>query len=130
MGVNKWIGVGNLGKDPEIKFLNNGNAVCNFSLACNEQWKDKDGEKQQRVEWVRVVAWGKLAENAAQYLGKGRQCYVEGKLQTRKWADQDGVERWTTEVVARDIVFIGKGSGGGGDRPPEPPELTEDDMPV
>jgi single-strand DNA-binding protein len=109
--VNKWIGIGNLGRDPETKTIPSGQTVTNFSLACNEVWKDKNGEKQERVEWVRVIAWGTLGENCGKYLAKGRQAYVEGKLQTRKWQDKDGNDRWTTEVVARNVVFLGGGKG-------------------
>ena len=128
--VNKVLLVGYLGRDPETRDVGD-SRVCNFSLACNETWKDKQGERQERVEWVRVVAWGKLAEVCDQYLEKGKQCYVEGKLQTRKWADKDGTERWSTDVVAKEVVFLGKGTGtGGSDRPPEPPPHTEEDCPV
>jgi len=112
--VNRWHGIGNLGQDPEVRFTDGGKAVCNFSVACNEVWKDKTGQKQERVEWVRVVCWGELAEACGKYLAKGRQCYVEGKLQTRKWADKQGVERYTTEVIAHNVTFLGgKGDQGG-----------------
>ncbi len=104
-GVNKVILVGNLGKDPEVRFADSGNAVANFSLACNERRKQGD-EWVDHVEWVRVVTFGKTAENVGEYLGKGRQVYVEGRLQTREY-EKDGIKRWSTEVVAREIVFLG-----------------------
>ena len=99
-GVNKVILLGNLGKDPEIKYMPNGNAVANITLATSETWNDKNsGEKQEKTEWHRVVFFGKLAEIVGQYLKKGSKIYVEGKLQTRKWQGQDGQDRYTTEVV-------------------------------
>ena len=99
-GVNKVILLGNLGKDPEIKYMPNGNAVANITLATSETWNDKSsGEKQEKTEWHRVVFFGKLAEIVGQYLKKGSKIYVEGKLQTRKWQGQDGQDRYTTEVV-------------------------------
>lgn len=106
-GINKVILIGNLGQDPQIKFLDGGNAVANFSIATSESWTDKQGEKKDRTEWHRIVAWGKLAELCGEYLKKGRQVYVEGKLQTRKY-EKDGVERYTTEVVATDVKFLGQ----------------------
>ncbi len=129
-GVNRVILVGNLGKDPDLRFFADGKPVCNFSLAVNETWKDKDGQKQEKVEWLRIVVWGKLAENCAEYLAKGRQCYVEGKIQTRKWTDDNGVDRWNTDVIASNVVFLGGKSDGGGGRQPEPPPQTDEDLPV
>lgn len=126
MGVNKVILVGNLGADPEVRFTASGQAVCNFSLATNESWVDKDGRKQERAEWHRIVVWGKLAEACGEHLKKGRQAYVEGKLQTRKWTDDAGVEKWTTEVVAYVVQFLG---GRGGGRPEEPPPYGDEDAP-
>lgn len=105
-GVNKWIGLGNLGADPEVRFTPSGQAVCNFRLAVNDSWTDKEGQKQTHTEWVSVVVWGKLAELCGEYLKKGRQCFVEGKLQTREW-EKDGVKRSTTEVVASEVTFLG-----------------------
>lgn len=97
--VNKWIGVGNLGRDPEMKYTASGEAICNFSIACTENWKDKQtGEKKEQTEWVRLSYFGKLAEICGQYLKKGSQVYVEGSLRTRKWSDKDGQERYTTEI--------------------------------
>lgn len=110
--VNKVILLGRLGSDPEIKFTTSGQGVCNFSLATSERWKDKQGQPQERTEWHRVVAWGKLAELCAEYLAKGRQVYIEGSLQTREW-EKDGVKRYTTEIKARDVTFLGGKSEGG-----------------
>ena len=99
-GINKVILVGNLGAKPEVKYASNGNAISNLSVATSESWTDKStGQKQERTEWHRVSLFGKLAEIAGQYLDKGSKVYVEGKLQTRKYTDKDGIERWTTEVV-------------------------------
>ena len=98
-GVNKVILVGHLGQDPEVKYLPSGNAVANISIATSESWKDQQGQQQERTEWHRVVMFGKLAEVAGEYLRKGSQVYIEGKLQTRKWQAQDGSDRYTTEVV-------------------------------
>ena len=107
-GVNRWLGIGNLGQDPVVKSTPSGDSVCNFSIGCNESWVGKDGNKQERVEWVSIVAWRKLADLCGKYLAKGRQCYVEGKLQTRSW-DKDGVKHYKTEVVADKVVFLGGG---------------------
>ena len=113
MSVNKVILVGRLGQDPELKYTPSGSAVCNFSLATSESWSDKSGQKQERTEWHRVVVWSKLAELCNQYLAKGRQAYVEGRLQTRSWDDKTGNKRYTTEVLASTIQFL----GGRGDAP-------------
>lgn len=99
--------MGRLGQDPELRYTPNGAAVANFSLATSEQWTDKTGQKQERTEWHRVVVWGKLAELCNQYLSKGRQAFVEGSLQTRAWDAKDGGKRYTTEIIARNIQFIG-----------------------
>lgn len=128
-GVNKVILLGFLGKDPEVKFLDGGRAVCNFSMATNESWKDKDGNKQERVEWHRIQVWGKLGEACGEYLKKGRQCYVEGRIQTRKWTDNSDVERWVTDIVAHTVVFLSGKAEGSSDRPPEPPPMSDDDLP-
>lgn len=98
-GVNKCIILGNLGQDPEVRYMPNGNAVANITVATSESWKDQQGQQQDRVEWHRVVLFGKLAEIAGEYLRKGSQVYLEGKLQTRKWKDQSGQDRYTTEIV-------------------------------
>lgn len=112
-GVNKVIILGNLGADPEMKYTANGTAVCNLRIATSEAFKGQDGQWQERTEWHRVVVYGKSAENCGQYLSKGRQVYVEGRLQTRSWDDQSGQKRWMTEVVARDVQFLGGGQAGG-----------------
>jgi single-strand DNA-binding protein len=111
-GVNKVILIGNLGADPELKYTPSGTAVCTFRLATSESFKDRDGNMQERTEWHRIVAWTKLGEIAAQYLSKGRQVYVEGSIRTRSWEDQSGERKYMTEIVARDIQFLG-GQGGG-----------------
>jgi len=106
-GVNKVILVGNLGADPEVRFTPSGQAVANFRIATSESWTDKNGQKQDRTEWHRIVVWGKLAELCGEYLGKGRQCFVEGRLQTREWTDKENRKNYTTEVVANNVVFLG-----------------------
>jgi single-strand DNA-binding protein len=110
MSVNKVILVGRLGQNPEVKYTPSGAAVANFSVATNESWTDKSGQKQERTEWHRVVVWGKLAELCQQYLTKGRQCYVEGRLQTRQWQDKDGQTKYTTEINATTVQFLGGGA--------------------
>ena len=113
-GVNKVILVGNLGKDPEVRYMPNGNAVANITLATSESWKDKQsGEQQEKTEWHRVVMFRRLGEIAGEYLKKGSQVYIEGKLQTRKWQDNSGNDRYTTEIVANEMQMLG-GRGGGG----------------
>lgn len=113
-GVNKAILVGNLGRDPEVRYSPNGQAVANVTLATSESWKDKtSGEKQEKTEWHRVVFFGRLAEIAGEYLKKGAQIYVEGRLQTRKWTDKDGKDRYTTEIVANDMQMLGSRGGAG-----------------
>jgi single-strand DNA-binding protein len=108
MSVNKVILLGRLGQEPELKNTPSGLAVCNFSIATSETWKDKNsGQKQERTEWHRIVVWGKLGELCQQYLHKGRQAYVEGRLQTRSWDDKNGVKRYTTEVLATTVQFVG-----------------------
>ena len=105
--VNKVILVGNLGRDPESRFLPDGGAVCNFSIATTDKWKDKSGEQQERTEWHRIATFNKLAEICGEYLKKGSQVYIEGRLQTRKWQDKDGQERYTTEIVADRMQMLG-----------------------
>ena len=113
-GVNKAILVGNLGRDPEVRYSPNGQAVANVTLATSESWKDKtSGEKQEKTEWHRVVFFGRLAEIAGEYLKKGAQIYVEGRLQTRKWTDKDGHDRYTTEIVANEMQMLGSRGGAG-----------------
>lgn len=112
-GVNKVILVGNLGQDPEIKYMPSGQAVCNITIATSESWNDKtSGEKVEKTEWHRVVFFRRLAEIAGEYLRKGSQVYIEGRLQTRKWQDQSGNDRYTTEIVANEMQMLG-GKGGG-----------------
>ncbi|HEX8818885.1 MAG TPA: single-stranded DNA-binding protein [Archangium sp.] len=119
-GVNKVILIGNLGADPEVRFTPGGQAVANFRIATSDTWTDKNGQKQERTEWHRIVVWGKLAELCGEYLKKGRQCFVEGRLQTREWTDKEGRKNYTTEVVANGVTFLGgregagAGSSGGG----------------
>ena len=134
-GINKVIAIGNLGKDPETRYLPSGASVCNFSIAVSESWKDKQsGEQKERTEWMNIEVWGKTAEACQKYLTKGSQCYVEGKLQTDKWQDKDGNDRWTTKVRADSVQFLGsKGDGQrsapaapAGDAPPKPGDFDDD----
>ena len=139
--VNKVILIGNLGKDPEIRYTQSGAAVVNFSIATTERWKGQDGQQQEQTEWHNIVAWKRLAEICSEFLSKGSKVYIEGKLQTRKWQDKDGNDRYTTEIVARDMQMLtprgagsgegsyGDNSGGYNDLPQEPPPNTGDDVP-
>ena len=145
--VNKVIIVGNMGRDAEVRYTPGGAAVATLSLATTDVWNDKAGQRQEKTEWHRVVVWGKQAETLAEYLTKGRQIYVEERLQTRQWDDKDGNKRYTTEIRSDRIVLLGgrgggaqegggggdygspRPSSGGGGAPPGPPELTEDDIP-
>jgi len=142
LGVNKVILVGNLGADPEVRYSSTGTAVANFRIATSENWTNKEGGKETRTDWHRVVAFGKLGEICAEYLSKGKQVYVEGKLRTRSWEDKEGNKRWITEVVASSMVMLGQSAAGGplaadqakamggepGETPPEP-QHQEDDIP-
>ena len=136
-GVNKVILVGRLGRDPEVRYTPNGVAIANFSIATSEEWKDKDtGEKQERTEWHRIVAWRRLGEICGEYLHKGSQIYIEGRLQTRDWEDRDGNKRYTTEIVAQNMQMLGKPSREGKaesqeERYPaeEPISIPDDDIP-
>ena len=110
--ANKVILLGNLGRDPELRFLPNGDAVCNFSIATTDSWKDKAGEKQEKTEWHNIVMYRKLAEIAGEYLKKGRPVYLEGRLQTRKWQTKDGQDRYTTEIVADNMQMLGGRDAG------------------
>ena len=113
--VNKVILVGNLGRDPEVRYAPSGAAICNVTIATSRQWKDKtSGDRQEETEWHRVVFYDRLAEIAGEYLKKGRPVYVEGRLKTRKWTDKDGVEKYTTEIVAQEMQLLGGREGGGG----------------
>lgn len=107
-GVNKAILVGRLGKDPEIKYTPSGTAIANFTMATSENYKDKDGQKQERTEWHKIVAFGKLAEICGEYLAKGKQVYIEGRIQTRSWDDKDGNKKYMTEIVANTMQMLGK----------------------
>jgi single-strand DNA-binding protein len=112
--INKVILIGNLGRDPELRYTQGGSAVTNFTLATNEKWKDKDGNNQERTEWHRIVVWGRSAENCAQYLQKGSSVFIEGRLQTREWEDKEGNKRQTTEINAASVQFLsGRGNSGG-----------------
>ncbi len=113
--VNKVILVGNLGRDPETRYMPDGAAITNFSIATTEQWKDKAGDKQEKTEWHRISTFQRLAEIAGEYLKKGSQVYIEGRLQTRKWTDKDGVEKFTTEIIADKMQMLGSRQGMGGD---------------
>ncbi|MCP4712739.1 MAG: single-stranded DNA-binding protein [Planctomycetes bacterium] len=136
-GVNKAILIGNLGKDPELRYTPGGQAVASFSLATGEKWRDKDGNMQDRTEWHNIVVWGRMAENAKEYLAKGRPVYIEGRIQTRSWDDKDGNKRYTTEIVAQRLQFLGsrgdQGSAPGAPAPeaPQPADLAgeDDDLP-
>src|SRR4030081_2305819 len=145
MSFNKVILVGNLGRDPELRYTPQGTPVCSFSMATNERRKDKSGEMQDQTTWFRVTLWGRQAETASQYLTKGRPVYIEGRLRVEEWTDRDGKARHTLEVHATEMQFIGGGRGedaGGGGAPargaaaaapeesaPEPTDLSDDDIP-
>ncbi|MFH1977522.1 MAG: single-stranded DNA-binding protein [Pseudomonadota bacterium] len=117
-GLNKAIIIGRLGRDPEIRYTPGGVAVANFSVATSEEWKDKESnEKKERTEWHRIVAFGRLGEICGEYLSKGKQIYVEGRIQTRSWEDKDGNKKYTTEIVASDVQFLDKKDSGSGDYP-------------
>ena len=145
-GINKVILIGNLGQDPETRAMPSGGAVTNFTLATNESWKDKQtGEQKDRTEWHKVAMFNRLAEIAAEYLRKGSQVYIEGKLRTRKWQDRDGNDRYTTEVIADEMQMLGgrggsgggsssyggggSGGQGGGQQSPPPSDDFDDDIP-
>ena len=112
MSINKVILVGNLGGDPEVRYANSGVAVCNFTMATTRTYKDKQGERKDETEWHRIVAFGRTAEVCGEYLKKGRQVYIEGRMQTRKWQDKDGNDRWTTEIVTENMQMLGNRGGG------------------
>ena len=119
--VNKWIGIGNLGKDPDVRYSASGDAICNFSIACTESWKDKaTGEKKEQTEWVRISFFGKLAEICGQYLKKGSQVYIEGSMRTRKWVDKDGQEKYTTEIRGDEMKMLGGRPEGQENKPSQP----------
>jgi single-strand DNA-binding protein len=131
-GLNKVMLIGNLGKDPEVRYTQNSQPVASFSLATSESWTDKAGQKQEKTEWHKIVVWGKQAELCGQYLSKGRQVFVEGKLQTREWTNKEGAKQYTTEVVALQVTFLQggerKGPGARGepdDFGPPPPGMDD-----
>ncbi|NLG18096.1 MAG: single-stranded DNA-binding protein [Fibrobacter sp.] len=146
-GVNKVILVGNLGKDPDVRSTPGGQQVASFSLATSEKYTDRGGQRQERTEWHNIVAWGKLAELAGQYLKKGRTIYLEGRIATRSWDDRDGNKKYKTEIIASQIQFLGGNSGGGApandfdssssnfnapsfdQSSPEPAPMVEEDLP-
>ncbi|MEE2991737.1 MAG: single-stranded DNA-binding protein [Gemmatimonadota bacterium] len=141
-GVNKVILIGNLGADPELRYTPSGRAVVNFNLATSRTWNNRDGEKQEETEWHRIVAWDKLAEICGEYLKKGAQTYVEGRLQTRSWEDKNGLKRYTTETVASEMRMLGSrqdagssGSSKSSEAPSPPPDKlpstfeADDDLP-
>jgi len=120
--LNKVQLIGNLGKDPEVRYTQSGQSVATYSLATGETWKDQSGQKQERTEWHNIVAWGKLAELSQRFLNKGRQVYIEGRIQSRDWTDQSGNKRRTTEIIATNIVLLGsRNAQGGGDYDAPPP---------
>ena len=128
-GVNKVILIGHLGADPDMRYTPSGAGVCELRLATSESWKDKNGQRQERTEWHRIVVWGKTAEICAKYLAKGRQVFIEGRIQTRSYDDKEGQKRYITEIIAADVQFLGGGgreggagrSAGGRDDGPPPP---------
>jgi len=133
--VNKVIILGNVGRDPELKYTPSGTAVTNFTVATNERWKDREGSQQEHTEWHRIVAWGKLAEICGEYLSKGRQVYIEGAIRSRTYKDRDGNDRTAFDIRADNVVLLG--SGGGGSKSSEAsrasddqePEYSDDDIP-
>jgi single-strand DNA-binding protein len=144
MSLNKVMLIGNLGKDPELRFTPSGRAVARFSLATSEQWTDQQGQRQDRTEWHNVVVWGKQAESCGQYLSKGRQVFIEGSIRSRQYDDKEGQKRWITEVIAQRVQFLGGGrgegagrgtgapsggGGGGGDDMAPAPMPEDDDIP-
>ena len=138
-GLNKAILIGNLGRDPEVRYTPSGVAVANFSIATSETWTNKDGEKETRTEWHRIVAFGRLGEICGEYLSKGRQIYIEGRIQTRDWEDREGIKRYTTEIVANQMLMLGTRdqaeSARSGDAPSpdfsgtQDPAQDDDDIP-
>lgn len=129
-GVNKVTIIGHLGADPETRYMPSGAAVANISVATTDKWKDKEsGEEKEQTEWHRICFFGRLAEIASEYLRKGSPVYVEGKLQTRKWTDKDGVDRWSTQIVAREMQMLGQKREGSERSPTPPAEAFDDDIP-
>jgi single-strand DNA-binding protein len=139
MSLNKVMLIGNLGKDPELRFTPSGRAVARFSLATSDAWTDQQGQKQERTEWHNIVVWGKQAETCGQYLSKGRQVFIEGSIRSRQYDDKEGQKRWITEVTAQRVQFLGGGrgegqgrgmpGGGAGEEAPPAPMPEDDDVP-
>ncbi|MFC1731462.1 single-stranded DNA-binding protein [candidate division KSB1 bacterium] len=138
--INKVILIGRLGQDPELKYLPNGDAVCNFSIATSESWKDRDGQAQERTEWHNIATFRRLAEICGEYLKKGKQVYIEGKLRTRSWEDQNGQKRYVTEIIANEMKMLGRRDediGSESSTPQQnqkneasqPPATDDDDLP-
>lgn len=130
-GVNKVILVGRLGADPDMRYTPSGQGVCEMRLATSESWNDKNGQRQERTEWHRIVVWGKRAEICSKYLAKGRQVYIEGRIQTRSYDDKDGNKRYITEIIANDVQFLGGGGregGGRAERDDGPPPMADADF--
>jgi single-strand DNA-binding protein len=139
MSLNRVLLIGNLGKDPEVRFTPGGKAVARFPVATSEVWSDQEGQRQERTEWHNIVVWGKQAETCGQYLSKGRQVFLEGSIRSRQYDDKDGNKRYITEVIAQRVQFLGsrsgdgagaaRGGGGGGGAPADapPPQVSEDD---
>ncbi len=128
MSLNKVMLIGNLGGDPEIRTTASGQSVCNFNIATTRRWNSKEGQAQEETDWHRIVVWGRQAENCKEYLSKGRQVFIEGRLQTRQWEDQSGNKRYTTEVVAQNVQFLSGGRGAG--NAATPPALDQDPAPA
>lgn len=140
MSLNRVMLIGNLGKDPEVRFTPGGRAVARFPLATSEMWNDAEGQRQERTEWHNIVVWGKQAETCGQYLAKGRQVFIEGSIRSRQYDDKDGNKRYITEIIAQRVQFLGGrgeggggsrggGGGGGGDDMPPMPTPEDDDIP-
>ena len=127
--LNKVLLIGNLGKDPEVRYTQNGQSVATYSLATSENWTDQTGNKQERTEWHNIVAWGKLADLSQRFLAKGRQVYIEGRIQSREWTDQSGGKRRTTEIIATSILFLGNRASQGGSYDVPPPYGTSSQPP-
>ncbi len=130
--LNKVMLIGNLGADPELRQTSSGASVCEMRIATTESWFDKNAnERKEKTEWHRIIVWGKVGENCAKYLKKGRKAYVEGRIQTREWQDQSGNKRWTTEIVANNVQFLSpRGEGGGAGNYGGPPPPSDNDIPA
>ncbi len=129
-GLNKAILIGNLGKDPEVRYTPSGLGVAKFNIATSETWTNKEGEKETRTEWHRIVAFGKLGEICGEYLSKGKQVYIEGRIQTSDWEDKDGIKRYTTEIIASQMLMLGSRDAGGPLRTEGPGFKESQDSPI